>query len=179
MAKTYKMTIAGCERELPMFPINEKIDIAAFIMFGDVEVTIAAAKELLAKVPEFDIIVTPETKSVPLVYEMSRQCGKEYIVARKRPKLYMRDILTVEVNSITTDGMQMLCMGGDDADKIKGKRVLVVDDVISTGESLKAVQTLVNKAEGNIVASAAVLAEGDAANRDDIIFLEPLPLFTK
>lgn len=179
MGKTYKMTIAGYERELPVCPINDKLDIAGFIIFGDVELTIAAAKELIAKSPEFDIIVTPEAKSIPLAYEMARQSGKPYIVARKHPKLYMSNMLDVEVKSITTAAVQHLYIDGAEAEQIKGKRVAIVDDVISTGESLIAVQTLVDRAGGNTVASCAVLAEGDAANRDDIIFLEPLPLFFK
>ena len=179
MKKTYKMTIAGYERELPICPINDKLDIAGFIIFGDVELTIAAAKELIAKAPEFDVIVTPEAKSIPLAYEMARQSGKPYIVARKHPKLYMSNMLEVEVKSITTEAVQHLYIDGDEANRIKGKRVLIVDDVISTGESLIAVQKLVSEAGGILTSSCAVLAEGDAANRDDIIFLEPLPLFFK
>lgn len=179
MKKTYKMTIAGYERELPICSINDKLDIAGFIIFGDVELTIAAAKELIAKSPEFDIIVTPEAKSIPLAYEMARQTGKPYIVARKHPKLYMSNMLDVAVKSITTEAEQHLYIDGEEAAQMKGKRVLIVDDVISTGESLTAVQTLVKEAGGIVVASCAVLAEGDAANRDDIIFLEPLPLFFK
>ncbi len=179
MKKTYKMTIAGYERELPICSINDKLDIAGFIIFGDVELTIAAAKELIAKSPEFDIIVTPEAKSIPLAYEMARQTGKPYIVARKHPKLYMSNMLDVAVKSITTEAEQHLYIDGEEAAQMKGKRVLIVDDVISTGESLTAVQTLVKEAGGIVAASCAVLAEGDAANRDDIIFLEPLPLFFK
>ena len=179
MKKTYKMTIAGYERELPICSINDKLDIAGFIIFGDVELTIAAAKELIAKSPEFDIIVTPEAKSIPLAYEMARQTGKPYIVARKHPKLYMSNMLDVAVKSITTEAEQHLYINGEEAAQMKGKRVLIVDDVISTGESLTAVQTLVKEAGGIVAASCAVLAEGDAANRDDIIFLEPLPLFFK
>ena len=133
LAKTYTMEIAGVKRELPLCPVSDKLDIAAFILFGDVEVTVKAAEELLKKCPEFDYILTPEAKSIPLAYEMSRQSGK----------------------------------------------VLIVDDVISTGESLAAVVALADKFEANIVAKAAVLAEGDAAERDDIVFLEKLPLFFK
>lgn len=179
MKKTYEMTIAGYERELPICSINDKLDIAGFIIFGDVELTIAAAKELIAKSPEFDIIVTPEAKSIPLAYEMARQTGKPYIVARKHPKLYMSNMLDVAVKSITTEAEQHLYIDGEEAAQMKGKCVLIVDDVISTGESLTAVQTLVKEAGGIVAASCAVLAEGDAANRDDIIFLEPLPLFFK
>lgn len=179
MKTAHNMTIAGCKRSLPLFPVNENLYIAAFIMLGDVEITVESAKALLKKAPDFDILVTAEAKSIPLTYEMSRQSGKEYIVARKGPKVYMKDVLTVNVNSITTAHEQILCIGSDDVEKIRGKRVLIVDDVISTGESLKALEALVKKAGGNICAKMAVLAEGDAADRNDIIFLEKLPLFDK
>ncbi len=179
MRETFSMKIAGLDRELKKFPVNEKLDIAAFILFGDVEVTIAAAKELLKIVPDFDYILTPEAKSIPLAYEMSRQSGKPYIVARKGVKVYMDNPVSVSVKSITTNNEQKLFIGSDDAEIMKGKRVLIVDDVISTGESLAAIQALANTAGANTVASCAVLAEGDAADRDDIIFLHKLPLFFK
>ena len=179
MGNTYKMTIAGLERELPLCEVSENLDIAAFIMFGDVEITVAAARELLKKCPEHDIIVTAEAKGVPLGYEMARQENKDYVVARKGLKVYMPEYVNVEVRSITTLSVQRLYVGTDDIEKIKGKRVLIVDDVISTGESLIALEKLVKKAGGNTVAKAAVLAEGDAANRDDIVFLEKLPVFPK
>ena len=175
----YSMEIAGIKRDLPLFPINESLQIAAFIMFGDTEITVASANELIKKAPEFDVLITAECKGIPLAYEMSRISGKKYIVARKKPKLYMSDIVSVNVNSITTEGMQTLCIGGEEASQMKGKRVLIVDDVISTGESLDALQSLVEAAGGNIVGKMAVLAEGDAISRDDIIYLEPLPLFDK
>lgn len=173
----YTMKIAGKERSLELFPINESLQIAAFIMFGDVEITIESAKELLKKAPSFDVIITAECKGVPLAYEMARQSGKNYVVARKKPKLYMKNIISTEVDSITTAGVQSLCIGEAETIKLNGKKVLVVDDVISTGESLAAIETLVKKAGGTIVAKMAVLAEGDAKDRDDIIYLEPLPLF--
>lgn len=179
MANTYKMTIAGCERELPLCEVNSKLDIAAFIMFGDVEITEKAAQALLKISPEHDVIVTAEAKGIPLGYEMARQGCRNYIVARKGVKVYMPDPISVHVLSITTLSRQTLYLGRDDADKMKGKRVLIVDDVISTGESLKAIEELVGIAGGNIVGKAAVLAEGDAADRDDIIFLEKLPVFPK
>ncbi|MDO5303160.1 MAG: phosphoribosyltransferase family protein [Clostridia bacterium] len=174
----YEMTIAGLKRQLPLCKINDDLYIGAFIMFSDVEITKAAATELLKKAPEFDVIVTAESKGIPLAYEMARQAGtNDYIVARKGEKLYMENVITVEVNSITTDHIQHLCLGQHEADMMKGKRVLIVDDVISTGESLHSIETLVNEVGGNIVGKMTVLAEGDAANRDDIIFLEKLPLF--
>lgn len=179
MSEFYDIKIAGCERKLKRFAVNENLDIAAFILFGDTEVTVAASKELLKKVPEFDVILTPEAKSIPLAYEMSRQSGKPYVVARKGMKVYLGDPVKVEVRSITTDRVQTLYLGSDEAALIKGKKVLIVDDVVSTGESLIAVRKLVSEAGGIEAATAAVLAEGDAANRKDIVFLEPLPLFFK
>ena len=149
-------------------------------MFSDVEITKAAAAELLKKAPEFDIMVTAEAKSIPLIYEMARQAGvNDYVIARKGPKVYMENIISTEVDSITTAGIQKLVIGQKEIDMMKGKRVLIVDDVISTGESLKSIELLVNKAGGNIVGKMAVLAEGEAADRDDIIFLEKLPLFNE
>lgn len=177
--ETYKMTIAGLERELPIFKLNDELSIAAFIMFGDAEITVASARELLKKVPDFDYILTPEAKSIPLAHEMSRQSGKKYFVARKGEKVYMGNSFSVEVKSITTKKIQKLYLGELDVEEMKGKNVLIVDDVISTGESLIAVKKLAEEAGANIVASCAVLAEGDAAKREDIIFLEPLPLITK
>lgn len=179
MSEFYTMKIAGLERNLKKFPVNEKLDIAAFILFGDIEVTIAASAELLKKSPEFDIILTPEAKSIPLAYEMSRQSGKPYVVARKGMKVYLGEPVKVEVRSITTDHVQTLYLGSDEVERIKGKRVLIVDDVISTGESLEAVRELVKASGGIEAAAVAVLAEGDAAEREDIIYLEPLPLFFK
>ncbi len=179
MENTYGITIAGLKRNLKLCAIDNTIDIAAFIIFGDVELTVAAAKALLEKAPEFDVIMTPEAKSIPLAYEMARQSGKSYVVARKSKKLYMTSPIGVEVQSITTAKLQKLYIGEEEAGNIRNRRVLVVDDVISTGESLHAVTKLVNEAGGEIVASCAILAEGDAAKREDIIFLEPLPLFFK
>lgn len=179
MAEYYNIKIAGLERKLKRFAVSDSLDIAAFILFGDTEITIAASEELLKKVPEFDIILTPEAKSIPLAYEMSRQSGKPYVVARKGMKVYLGEPVKVEVRSITTDRVQTLYLGSDEAELMKGKRVLIVDDVISTGESLIATRKLVAEAGGIEVAACAVLAEGDAAERKDIIFLEPLPLFFK
>lgn len=167
------------ERDLLRCPLNDKLDIAAFIIFGDVELTVHAAAELLKRLPEFDYIVTPEAKSIPLAYEMSRQSGKKYFVARKKPKLYMKDPVIVNVRSITTESVQTLIMDSIEGEQIRGKRVVILDDVISTGESLKAVEELCAKFDANVVAKAAVLAEGDAAKRDDIVFLGEIPLIEK
>ncbi len=179
MSEYYEIKIAGLTRQLQKFPVSDNLDIAALILFGDVELTECCAKELLAKVPEFDYIVTPEAKSIPIAYEMSKQSGKKYIVARKGTKVYMDNPVKVTVHSITTQREQSLYLGHEDGDLLSGKRVLIVDDVISTGESLKAVEDLVKAFDGNVVATCAILAEGDASKRDDIIFLEPLPLFFK
>lgn len=179
MAGTYKMTIAGLERELVLCTLNDKIDIAAFIMFSDVELTVASASELLKKCPDFDVILTAESKGIPLAYEMARQCGKPYVVARKSVKLYMTDPVAVTVKSITTAAEQTLYLSQEKAAMLKGKKVLLVDDVISTGESIAALEKLTSSAEGEIAGKAAVLAEDIAADRDDIIFLEKLPLFFK
>lgn len=176
----YKMNIAGIERTLPLCKINDELYIAAFIMFGDVEITERSAEELLKRVPEFDIMITAECKGIPLLYEMARQAEcNDYIVARKAPKLYMQNIISTDVDSITTAHKQTLCIGQKEADAMKGKRVLIVDDVISTGESISALEELIEKTGGIIVGKAAVLAEGDAIDRKDIIYLEPLPLFDK
>ena len=177
MADFYSMKIAGLERSLRLCPINEKLDIAAFIMFSDVEITVESAKALLAKAPDFDVILTAECKGIPLAYEMARQSGKPYVVARKSTKLYMQDVVSVAVKSITTAQEQTLHLDGEKAAIMRGKRVLLVDDVISTGESLIALEKLTAAAGGEIVGRAAVLAEGDAAKRDDLLFLEELPLF--
>ena len=174
----YNMTIAGCERALPICPLNENLQIGAFVIFGDPELTTACAEELLKRAPEHDVMITAESKGIPLICEMARLAGnKRYVLARKGAKLYMRNILKVEVRSITTDHVQTLYLDGGDADYMKGKKVLVVDDVISTGESLHALEELVAQAGGEIVGRMAILAEGDATERDDIIFLEQLPLF--
>ena len=175
----HTLKVAGLTRELPLCKVDDKLDIAAFIMFSDVELTVSCAKELLKKLPECDVIITAESKGIPLAYEMSRESGIQYIVARKMAKLYMKNPMSVDVKSITTASSQKLWLDSTEADFMKDKRIVIVDDVISTGESLAAVETLVNRAGGKIVAKAAVLAEGDAAERHDIIYLEKLPLFFK
>ena len=174
----YRMTVAGLERDLPICPVNEELYIAGFVIFGDQELTVACARELLKRAPEYDYILTAEAKGIPLAHEMARQAGDaKYILARKGPKLYMRDIFSVTVNSITTAKEQKLYLDGADAALMKGKRILLVDDVISTGESLKALEALVEKAGGEICGRMAILAEGDAQDRADLIYLEKLPLF--
>lgn len=172
------MSIAGHERHLPLCAINENLYIAAFVIFGDSELTESAAAQLLKEAPEFDVIVTAESKGIPLAHEMSRQAGyADYVVLRKAPKLYMREVISTTVDSITTDHVQTLCLGRDDAIKLKDRRVLVVDDVISTGESLRSMEAILTQIDAQIVGRMAILAEGDAAMRNDIVFLEKLPLF--
>ncbi len=174
----YHMRIAGLERDLPICPVNDNLSIAGFVIFGDQELTVACAKELLAKVPQYDYLITAEAKGIPLAHEMARQAGNaKYLLARKAPKLYMRDIFSVAVNSITTANEQRLYLDGADAALMKGKKILLVDDVISTGESMSALEALVTKAGGIICGRAAILAEGDAQDRPDIVYLEKLPLF--
>ena len=174
----HRMTIAGLERDLPICPVNDKLYIAGFVIFGDQELTVACAAELLKRAPEYDYILTAEAKGIPLAHEMARQAGdKKYILARKAPKLYMRDIFSVTVQSITTAKEQKLYLDGADAALMKSKKILLVDDVISTGESLRALEVLVEKAGGIICGRMAILAEGDAQEREDLIYLEKLPLF--
>ena len=177
---TYSMEIAGLQRELPICKITDDLYIGAFICFGDAELTVACARELLKLVPaeDYDYLFTAEAKSIPLIHEMARQSGaKKYFIARKGPKAYMPDPIHVEDQSITTAGVQKLYLGRDDADLICGKRILIIDDVISTGGSLLAMEALVAQAGGTVTGKIAVLAEGGAKDREDIKFLAPLPLF--
>ena len=174
----YTLKVAGLERNLPLCPIADNLYIGAFIMFGDVELTEKCAAALIERAPEHDMIITAESKGIPLAYEMCRLSGKNrYVLARKSVKLYMKDVVSCETQSITTSAKQTLYIDGDDASFMKGKRVLIVDDVISTGGSLLSLENLVEKAGGKIVGKMTVLAEGEAADRDDIIYLEKLPLF--
>ena len=174
----YRMKVAGLERDLPLCPIADDLYIGAFILFGDVELTERCAAALLEKAPEHDVLITAESKGIPLGYEMCRLSGKNrWVLARKSVKLYMKDVVKCETQSITTSAKQTLYIDGADAEYMKGKRVLIVDDVISTGGSLLSLENLVRQAGGNIVGKMAVLAEGDATEREDIIFLEKLPLF--
>ncbi len=174
------MTIAGCERDLPLCPLTDDLMIGAFVIFGDPELTTACAEALLAKVPEYDYMITAEAKGIPLIHEMARLAGNQrYMLARKGTKLYMRDILDVAVRSITTDREQHLYLDGNDAELMKGKRILIVDDVISLGDSVHALEELVIAAGGTVAGRATILAEGKAAERKDIVYLEKLPLFDR
>ena len=174
----YRMKVAGLERDLPICKVTDSLYIAGFVIFGDQELSVACARDLLAQAPEYDYIITAEAKGIPLAHEMARQAGdSKYILARKGPKLYMRDIFDVTVHSITTAKEQRLYLDGADAALMKGKRILIVDDVISTGESLAALEALVEKAGGSVRGKMAILAEGDAQDREDLVYLEKLPLF--
>ena len=174
----YHMTVAGLERDLPICPLNENLSIAGFVIFGDQELTVACARELLKRAPEYDYIITAEAKGIPLAHEMARQTGAaKYILARKAPKLYMTDVFSSTVRSITTAKEQTLYLDGADAQLMKGKKILIVDDVISTGESLLALEALVEKTGGVVCGRMAILAEGDAQDREDLVYLEKLPLF--
>ena len=174
----YRMKVAGLERDLPICRVSDDLYIAGFVIFGDQELTVACARDLLAKAPEYDYLITAEAKGIPLAHEMARQAGDaKYLLARKAPKLYMSGVFEVTVNSITTAKEQKLYLDTADAELMKGKRILIVDDVISTGESLAALEALVEKAGGIIAGRMAVLAEGDAQVREDLIYLEKLPLF--
>ena len=174
----YTMNIAGLERHLPICKVTDQLYIAGFVIFGDQELTVACARDLLKIAPEYDYILTAEAKGIPLAHEMARQAGRaKYILARKAPKLYMRDVFGVTVQSITTAKEQKLYLDGADAELIKGKRIMIVDDVISTGESLAALEVLVEKAGGIVCGKMAILVEGDAQSRDDLLYLEKLPLF--
>lgn len=177
---TYPMEVAGLKRDLPICKVSDDLYIGAFIVFGDAELTVACARELLKLVPadSYDYMLTAEAKSIPLIHEMARQSGaSKYFIARKGPKVYMPDPIHVEDKSITTAGVQRLYLGRDEADLIRGKRILIMDDVISTGGSLHAMEALVEMAGGIVTGKVAVLAEGDAQKRDDIKFLAPLPVF--
>ena len=174
----YKMNVAGVTRYLPICPVTDKLYIAGFVIFGDQELTVACARELLKRAPEYDYIITAEAKGIPLAHEIARQTGaKKYFLARKGPKLYMTGVFEAAVKSITTAKEQTLYLDGADAKLMEGKKILIVDDVISTGESLAALEVLVEKAGGIICGRMAILAEGDAQNRKDLTYLEKLPLF--
>ena len=176
--KYYKMNIAGLERHLPICKVTDDLYIAGFVIFGDPELTTACAKKLLENAPEYDYLITAEAKGIPLVHEMARlQNNQKYMLARKGAKLYMTNVLSSTVRSITTAKEQTLYLDGADAELMRGKKILIVDDVISTGESLRALEALIERAGGNIVGKMCILAEGDAIERDDLYYIEELPLF--
>lgn len=174
----YNIKVAGLDRQLPLCPLSKDLYIGAFVLFGDVELTEKSAEALAKLAPEHDVMITAESKGIPLIHAMARNLGENrYVLARKSIKLYMKDVIKYEVDSITTENKQVLYLDGDDAAFMKGKRVLIVDDVISTGNSLHTLEHLVRAAGGHVVGRMAVVAEGDAMHRDDIITLADLPLF--
>ena len=174
----YKLNVAGLTRDLPLCPIADNLYIGAFILFGDVELTERCAEELYKLAPEHDVMITAESKGIPLIHAMCRLSGKNrYVLARKSVKLYMKDVVKCETQSITTSNTQTLYINGEDAEFMRGKRVLIVDDVISSGGSLLSLEHLVKESGGNIVGKMTILAEGDAIGRKDITYLAPLPLF--
>ena len=176
----YRTKIAGLDRALPLCPISDTLMIGAFVIFGDPELTTACAEELLARAPEYDYLISAEAKGIPLVHEMARLAGNQkYFLARKSPKLYMTGVFEAELHSITTEKDQKLYLDLADAEEMQGKKILIVDDVISTGESLRAIEHLVEKAGGIICGKMTILAEGDAQDREDLIYLEKLPLFDR
>ncbi len=173
----YKLNLCGLERKLPLIQISDHLKIASFVLLGDTELSVKAGYEL-SKLIDCDIILTAEAKGIELAHEIAKNLGESsFIVARKSEKSYMNDPINVEVNSITTQNTQKLFLDSKDVEKIKGKRIALVDDVISTGQSISALEALVDKAGGKVIQKLAILAEGDAANRDDIIYLEKLPTF--
>lgn len=174
---TYTLEICGLQRKLPLVQISPELEIASFVILGDTELVCRVAPEIVKRLPPLDVIITAEAKGIPLAFEISRLLGMNYLIARKSIKPYMENPLVDRAVSITTQKEQMLCLDGNDAEAVKGKRVAIVDDVISTGESINAVERLIEKAGGLIVAKAAILAEGDASQMDDIIYLKELPLF--
>lgn len=177
MSLTYEINVAGLTRQLPVCKLNENLSIAGFVIFGDVELTVACARELIKRMPEHDVLITAEAKGIPLIHEIARQMGEnKYLIARKTVKVYMPKPVGVEVHSITTQKRQTLYIDQTDVEAMTGKRVVIIDDVISTGESIRAVEKLVCESGGTVVAKMSILAEGDAKYRDDIIYLEYLPL---
>jgi adenine phosphoribosyltransferase len=176
----YELHVAGLIRRLPIIALTEKLSIASFVILGDCELITMSAPLIAKKLPPVDYLLTAEAKGIPLVNEVCRLLKlPQYIVARKSIKPYMENPIIDEVVSITTQQKQCLVMNGTDASTISGKRVAILDDVISTGESINGLERLAIKAGAEVVARAAILAEGDAAQREDILYLEKLPLFDK
>jgi adenine phosphoribosyltransferase len=179
--ETYPIDIAGVHRELRLFEIKPGLRIAILNILGDTKLVQACAKALgkLLRPVEFDVLITAEAKSIPLAYALSVETGKPYIVLRKAYKPYMGAALIAETLSITTGEPQTLILDEKDQVMLNGKKVVVVDDVISTGSTLQGMKMIMNKAGANVVAEAAILTEGERARWNHIIALGHLPLFTE
>jgi adenine phosphoribosyltransferase len=178
MALVYELNVAGVKRLLPLCKLSNDLMIASFVILGDVEINVKCAAELIKLLPKFDALITAESKGIPLVHEIARQMGIEkYIIARKSIKVYMNDPCSVQMVSITTKKPQSLYLDRTDMEYLSGKKVIIVDDVISTGKSIDAVKHLVLESGGEMAGIAAILVEGEAKHRNDIIYLEQLPLF--
>jgi len=178
--KTYPVDIAGIHRELPLFEIKPGLKIAILNILGDTELVQACAHALAQRLnpTSYDILVTAETKSIPLAYALSVETHKPYLILRKAYKPYMGDTLQVETLSITTGQPQTLYLDEKDRKLVNGKRVLIVDDVISTGSTLQAMRLLMQRAGSQVIAEAAIFTEGERAKWRDIISLGHLPIFT-
>ena len=178
--ETYAVEIAGIKRELRLFEIKPGLKIAILNILGDTELVQVCAKELANKLKEidYDVLVTAEAKSIPLAHALSVETKKPYVILRKSYKLYMGDALKAETLSITTGQPQTLILDEKDSELMQGRKVVIVDDVISTGSTLQGMRMILNKAGASVAAEAAILTEGDRAQWMHIISLGHLPLFT-
>ncbi|MCL4529947.1 MAG: adenine phosphoribosyltransferase [Chloroflexi bacterium] len=178
--ETYSIEIAGLKRDLRLFQIKPGLRIAILNILGDTELVQACARELEKQLKDvkFDVLVTAEAKSIPLAYALSVEMKKPYIILRKTYKPYMGDALKAETLSITTGQPQVLIMDEKDRELMKGKKVVIVDDVISTGSTLQGMRMVIEKAGANVVKEAAILTEGERSKWEEIISLGHLPLFT-
>jgi len=177
---TYAVEIAGLKRDLRLFEIKPGLRIAILNILGDTELVQACARELSKKLAhmDYDVLVTAEAKSIPLAYALSAETKKPYVVLRKTYKPYMGAALPAETLSITTGEPQILILDEKDIDLMKGKKVIILDDVISTGSTLQGMRMILEKASSIVVGEAAIFTEGDRAKWGDIISLGHLPLFT-
>ena len=178
--ETYSIEIAGLKRDLRLFEIKPGLRIAILNILGDTELVEACAHELAKKLKDikFDVLVTAEAKSIPLAYALSAEMKKPYVILRKTYKPYMGDAIRAETLSITTGQPQTLILDEKDRELLKGRQVLIVDDVISTGSTLQGMHMIIEKAGGTIVKEAAILTEGERSKWDKIVSLGHLPLFT-
>jgi adenine phosphoribosyltransferase len=179
--EVYPVVIAGVRRDLPLFEVKPGLRIAVLNILGDTELVQAAAEELARRLEDcqYDILLTAEAKSIPLAHALSAETGKDYVVLRKSYKLYMGDAIEVETLSITTGRPQTLYLDEKDVELVRGKKAVLVDDVISTGSTLSGMRLAMEKAGATVVAVVAVLTEGDRDQWRDVIALGHLPLFTE